>query len=55
MANLDTHDRDSMLERARQSARQAGHIHHAQVMLVAAGLAAFGIVAVAATMMTTLL
>lgn len=54
MANLDAHDADDMIDGARRSARHAGRLHQAQVMLLAAGLAAFGIVAVAATMMTTL-
>ena len=40
---------------ARQQARTTGYVQHAQVMLMAAGIAAFGIVAVAAAMMTTLL
>lgn len=54
MANLDTHDTTG-LAAAHRRARRAGHIHHAQLMLLAAGLAAMGIVAVAATMMATLL
>jgi hypothetical protein len=52
VANLDTHE--TGLKLVRRRVRQAGHVHHAQVMLVAAGLASFGIVAVAAAMMTTL-
>ena len=59
MAQLDIeHAQNSMgstRQRARQRARLAGHVHNAQLMLVAASLAAAGIVAVAATMMTTLL
>lgn len=54
MANLDAHDTTN-LKSARQQARHAGHVHHAQLMLMAAGMAAAGIVAVAATMMATLL
>lgn len=53
MAHIDSND-DS-LAMARQHARQAGYVHRAQVMLMAAGIAAFSIVAVAATVMTTLL
>lgn len=53
MAHIDSSD--NSLAAARQQARQAGYVQHAQVMLIAAGIAAFGIVAVAATMMTTLL
>jgi hypothetical protein len=55
MANIDSDEAESMLAAARQHARAAGYVQHVQVMLVAAGIAAFGIVAVAATMMTTLL
>ena len=55
MAQLDfEHARDNVGS-ARLQARQTGHVHHAHLMLVAASLAAAGIVAVAATMMTTLL
>lgn len=50
MAHIESSDSDDGLVQARHNARQ-----HAQIMLVAAGLAAFGIVAVAATMITTLL
>lgn len=39
----------------RRRARRAEHVQRAQIMLVAAGATAFGIVAVAAMMMTTLL
>lgn len=55
MANLDTQHLDHNLDVARRQARQSGYLQRAQLMLVAAGIAAFGIVAVAATMMTTLL
>ena len=48
-------DGDEALLAARQQARATGYVQRAQVMLMAAGIAAFGIVAVAATMMTTLL
>lgn len=53
MAHIDSDDNG--LAEARQRARQAGYVQHAQVMLMAAGIAAFSIVAVAATLMTTLL
>jgi hypothetical protein len=53
MAHIDSNEEG--LAAARQHARQRGYVQHAQVMLMAAGIAAFGIVAVAATMMTTLL
>lgn len=52
MANLDTHD--SGLKLVRRRARQSIHVQRAHTMLLAAGLASFGIVAVAAAMMTTL-
>ena len=39
---------------ARQRARTVGHVQRAQLMLVAAMLSAFGIVAVAAAMMGSL-
>jgi hypothetical protein len=55
MAHIESSDSDDGLVQARHNARQAGYLQNAQIMLVAAGLAAFGIVAVAATMITTLL
>jgi hypothetical protein len=54
MANLDSDHVFSALE-ARRRARLFGHVQHAQLMLLAAGLAGFGIIAVAAAMMGTLL
>jgi hypothetical protein len=54
MAHLDAHDQHG-LQDVRRMARHAGHVQRAQVMLLAAGITAFGIVAVAAAMMTTLL
>lgn len=53
MAHIDSND--PSLASARRQARHSGYVQHAQVMLMAAGIAAFGIVAVAATVMTTLL
>jgi hypothetical protein len=53
MAHIDSND--DGLAALRQQARQAGYVQQAQVMLIAAGIAAFGIVAVAAAVMTTLL
>ena len=55
MAHLDMHESGNAIEAARQQARATGYVHHAQIMLLAAGLAAFGIVAVAAAMVSTLL
>ena len=55
MAHIDSNELDGGLALARQNARQAGYVQHAQLMLVAAGIAAAGIVVVVAAMMTTLL
>jgi len=55
MAHLNFDHAQSKLSGTRAQARAANHVHHAQIMLVAAGMTAMGIVAVAATMMTTLL
>ena len=54
MANMDTDD-EGGIEMARRQARRTGHVQNAQAMLMAAGLAAFGIVAVASAMLTTIL
>lgn len=55
MAHIQTDNFIGTLEATREKTRLANHIQHAQMMLLAAGLTAFGIVAVAATMMMTLL
>ena len=54
MAIIDT-DEDGTIEAVRHNARLTGHVQNAQVMLVAAGIAAFSIVAVATAMLTTML
>ena len=54
MAHIDSDDTGS-IEAARHNARVTGHVQNAQMMLMAAGLAAFSIVAVATTMLTTIL
>jgi hypothetical protein len=54
MANLDTEQMFSVSQ-ARSRARVLGRLHRAQLMVMASGLAAFGIIAVAAAMMGTLL
>ena len=54
MAHFEIDHAHDGLSSARVQARQAGYVHHAQMMLVAASITAAGIVAVAATMMTTL-
>ncbi|MHA6691680.1 hypothetical protein [Devosia sp. A449] len=53
MAHIDSSGLDSGLLLARKQARQSAHVQRAQLMLLAAGMAAIGIVAVAAAMMTT--
>lgn len=55
MAHIDGNEDHGDLASARRQARLAGHVQNAQMMLMAAGLAAFAIVAVAAAMMATLL
>ena len=55
MANIDTNDRHDEFYVIKRHALQTGRVQRTKVMLVAAGLASFGIVAVAAAMMTTLL
>ncbi|WIJ24697.1 hypothetical protein [Devosia sp. RR2S18] len=42
------------LDIVRRHARRSSHLQHVHTMLLAAGVTAFGLVAVAATMMTTL-
>lgn len=54
MAHLDTHLASDTLDHVRRQARHSSHVQRAHIMLVAAGLAAFAIVAVAGAMMTTL-
>lgn len=54
LANLETEQLFSVLG-ARRRARNPGYLQRAQIMVIAAGLAACGIVAVAAAMMSTLL
>jgi len=54
MTNIDSRETRHMLTMARRNARSDGHLHHAQTMLMAAGLAALTIVAVAAAMMVSL-
>ena len=53
MANLEI-DQQFSVRRARRQAKAHGHLQRTQTMLMAAGLAACGIVAVAAAMMGTL-
>lgn len=55
MAQSEMDNSAGEVGRARNKARVADHVQRAQIMLVASGLTAFGIVAVAAAMMMTLL
>ena len=55
MVHIDSDEAEIVLAAARQQARTSGYVQRAQFMLLAAGIAAFGIVAVAGAMMTTLL
>jgi hypothetical protein len=53
MAHIEADDDGVMA--ARENARLSGHMHNARTMLFAAGLSAFGIVAVATAMLTAIL
>jgi len=55
MAYIGSDEAGGPMAAVRQQARMLGYIRRAQVMLIAAGITAFGIVAVAAAMLTTLL
>lgn len=55
MAHLDHFDIETDLREARMPLQPIERIRHAQLMVMAAGLAALGIVAVAAAMMATVL
>lgn len=52
MSNLYSHGSDLQLAELRRAARRSTHVHHAQTMLVAASLAAMGVIIVAATLLT---
>ena len=54
MVHIDSGRSDNLSAAARRRASTSKHVQHAQLMLMAAGLTAFGIVAVAAAMLTTL-
>ena len=55
MADIEIDQGAGDIKAARSKARTADHVQRAQTMLLVAGMAAFGIVAVAAAMITTLL
>ncbi|MBJ3784747.1 hypothetical protein [Devosia sediminis] len=54
MANLDSEHLTDM-DSVRRAVRRSAHAQQARVMLLAAGLSAFGMVAVAATLLTNLI
>ena len=55
MADIEIDQGAGDIRAARSKARTADHVQRAQTMLLVAGMAAGGIVAVAAAMITTLL
>lgn len=55
MANIDFRDIGNDIDAMRRRARHAGHVRRAQAMLVAAGLATCGVVAVAAVLLTNVI
>jgi len=54
MAHIGSDEAGGPMTAVRRQARMFGYVRQAQLMLMAAGIAAFGIVAVAAAMLTTL-
>ncbi len=54
MADIQSNQSSTPLFKGRQRFGTKEHVQHAQLMLLAAGLSAFGIVAVAGAMLTTL-
>lgn len=54
MASLSEHFASDMAA-VRRAVRHSAHAQHARLMLMAAGLSAFGLVAVAATLLTNLI
>jgi len=55
MADIQIEDSAGHVQAVRSRARLAGHVQRAQMMVLVSGLTAFGIVAVAAAMMMTVL
>ena len=53
MANIDIRDMGLDLEAVRQRARLDGHVQRAQTMLIAAGLSALAMVAVAGVLLAS--
>lgn len=52
MANLDTQSLPEDISALRSQVRRSAHVQHAKRMMLAAGLCAFGMVAVAAALLT---
>lgn len=55
MANLEFDRTLSDVDAARRAARHSLHVHRAQTMLIAAGLASMGVVAVAGALLASFL
>jgi hypothetical protein len=55
MANLDTEQFGTDIAAVRRAVRRSAHSEHMRTMLMAATLSAFGMVAVAATLLTNLI
>ncbi|MHA6298525.1 hypothetical protein [Devosia sp. CAU 1758] len=55
MANLDAEQFGTDLAAVRRAVRRSAHSEHLRTMLLAATLSAFGVIAVAATLLTNLI
>lgn len=55
MANIDFRDIEQDVELLRRRARVGGHVQRAQTMLIAAGLSALGVVAVAGVLLSSMI
>ena len=55
MSNLFSEEFGTDIAAIRRRVRRSAHAHNARVMMVAAGLCAFGLVAVAATLLTSVI
>lgn len=55
MANLDTHSLPEDLSALRSRVRRSAHVQHVRRMMLAAGLSAFGMVAIAAAFLTQMI
>lgn len=52
MVNLDTHAIPEDLSELRSHLRRSAHVQNARRMIIAAGLSAFGVIAIAAALLT---